>query len=215
MALTGDIGSGDDQSVVDRALLAPDYGCHLSLVRIVSLTIISYGLYALYWTYVTWKHYRDHTGETAYPVWHALAQLVPIYGWFRFYAHVIGYRDLMERQSMRNSLRVRPIMGIAVWVTLLGLVSATTTFSTLVLDSIRIVIALSVLCWIQFNINRYWASLESVERWQDKDYVLSRRARIGKGEILVTTIGAIVWTLTILEYLDVPKSTWEWSINFG
>ena len=46
---------------------APGYACRISLPRIVSLTVLSYGLYALYWTYVTWKQYRDHTGATAYP----------------------------------------------------------------------------------------------------------------------------------------------------
>ena len=166
------------------------------------LTTLSYGLYALYWTYITWKQYRDHTGETAYPVWHALAQFAPIYGWFRFHAHVIAYKDLMERRGTGNNLRIMPIMGIVVWVTLLGLFSATTTFATLILDSIRIVMAVTVICWMQFNINRYWANLESVERWQGEDYVLSRHARVGKGEILIAAIGTIFWILVILASLN-------------
>ena len=28
--------------------------------------------YLFYWFYLTWRQYRDHTGDTAYPVWHAL-----------------------------------------------------------------------------------------------------------------------------------------------
>ena len=192
----------DNRLPTSLPLPAPGYGCHISLARIVLLTVLSYGLYALYWTYITWKQYRDHTGETAYPVWHALAQLVPIYGWFRFHAHVIAYKDLMERTGTPDSLRIMPIMGIVVWVTLLGLFSATNTFATLIVDSIRIVMAIAVICWIQLNINRYWSSLESMERWQGKDYVLSRHARIGKGEILFAATGAIFWILLILASLN-------------
>ena len=62
--------------------------------------------------------------------------------------------------------------------------------------------AIVVLCWIQINVNRYWESLESRERYYGKDYVLSRRARIGKGEILTATIGAIWWILIILAFLE-------------
>ena len=189
----GDFGS---------AIPQPGYGCHIALARIALLTALSFGFYALYWTYVTWKQYRDHTGETAYPVWHALAQFVPIYGWFRFYAHVIAYKDLIEKQGMRNSLRIMPIMGIVVWVTLLGMVEGANLFGSVMVALIRIIMAIVVLCWIQFNVNRYWKRLESAELWYGNDYVLSRHARIGKGEILIATIGAIWWALIILAYLN-------------
>jgi len=65
----------------------------LSPQRILFMTIASYGLYLFYWYYVTWyyvtwKQYRDSTGANAYPVWHALTLLVPIYGLFRTHAHM-------------------------------------------------------------------------------------------------------------------------------
>lgn len=51
----------------------------ISMRRILFMTIASYGLYLVYWFYVTWKQYKDNTGERAYPVWHALTLLIPIY----------------------------------------------------------------------------------------------------------------------------------------
>ena len=43
----------------------------LSPKRVVVMSILSFGIYLWYWFYMTWKQYRDHTGERAYPVWHA------------------------------------------------------------------------------------------------------------------------------------------------
>lgn len=54
-------------------------GAYISMTRIILLVIASYGVYPIYWMYRTWKQYRDHTGAEAYPVWHALTQLVPNY----------------------------------------------------------------------------------------------------------------------------------------
>jgi hypothetical protein len=45
----------------------------ISPARVVLVSALSYGLYLVYWFYLTWKHYRDHTGREAYPVWHALS----------------------------------------------------------------------------------------------------------------------------------------------
>ncbi|MSQ40942.1 MAG: hypothetical protein EXR55_04665 [Dehalococcoidia bacterium] len=60
----------------------------LSPARIILMSVLSQGLYLLYWFYLTWKHYRNHTGRDVYPVWHALTLLVPIYSLFRTHAHV-------------------------------------------------------------------------------------------------------------------------------
>ena len=180
-------------------------GLRISLTGIILLTILSYGLYALYWTYITWKQYRDHSGETAYPVWHALAQLVPIYGWFRFYAHVRAYESLMEGQGTRNNLRIRAVMGIVVWVTLLGLVSAAdesyvSGIVSVSIDLIRILMATAVICWVQFNINRYWAE----RHWSSPEGSGVRRAPVGKGAIALTCVGAMIWIyiIIVLNYLS-------------
>ena len=197
----GDPGLGYGLSV------APAYGCHISLTRIMLLSIISFGLYWFYWMYLTWKQYRDHTDATAYPVWHALTQLVPIYVWFRFYAHGKAYKNLMEEIGVANNLNMVPIMIVTIIAT--AIENRITTFwlkesfggdginlgTELVLDIVSwIAIAVSgaVLYWIQSNINRYWAAY---------DASAARSAGIGKGEIILAIIGVILWILTIVYYL--------------
>ena len=67
-----------DDTVGGMAVVAAQsYGYHLSTPRIFALSLISFGLYLFYWVYRTWDQYREHTGANVYPVWHALAMLVP------------------------------------------------------------------------------------------------------------------------------------------
>lgn len=93
--------------------------------RIALLTVLSAGLYIFYWMYITWRHYRDHTGEIAYPVFHALTLLVPVYNLFRLHAHMRVYQELMEARGVPTTLN--PIRAVLVYfgVFLLSMVSLT------------------------------------------------------------------------------------------
>ncbi len=84
------------------------------------MAVLSYGVYLFYWYYLTWKQYRDHTGQEAFPVWHALTLFVPIYGWFRFHAHVRTYKELMLRDGAPNSLNPGWAVVIFIVSSLLG-----------------------------------------------------------------------------------------------
>ena len=78
------------------------HGCRISPTRIILLSVVSMGIYWLYGMYRTWKQLRDHNleqaaaGQTDYPVLHGLTQLVPIYGFFRYRAHIREYKALMQ-----------------------------------------------------------------------------------------------------------------------
>lgn len=198
---TPDHGDQPEQYTLTYALPpAPGYGCRISLERIILMSVLSLGFYVLYWMYLTWKQYQDHTGRPAYPVWHALTLCVPVYGWFRFYAHVKDYRDLMEPQDVENNLRIRVIMGVAVFITILCLFGGDVTPATMMFSLVRTATTIFVLYWIQSNINRYW---EILGHRYGEDYAVSRRpARIGKGEIVIGTIGAIWWLLVIAGFLN-------------
>ena len=91
--------------------------------RVIVLTLLSSGLYVFYWMYVTWRQYRDHTGEIAYPVMHALALLVPVYQFFRLHAHIRVYQELMEQRGVPTTLN--PLRAVLIYfgVVLLGMVS--------------------------------------------------------------------------------------------
>ena len=99
----------------------PPYGCRISQGRIIALSTISMGIYWLYWMHRAWAQYRDHTleqaaetGQTHYPVLHGLTQLVPVYGWFRFHAHIRHYKALMQERGVTDSLSLGALTSIVV-----------------------------------------------------------------------------------------------------
>ena len=184
---------------------AAPYGNHISAPRIFVLSVVSFGLYLFYWLYRTWEQYRQHTGANVYPVWHALAMLVPVYGWFRFYAHCKAYRDLMEERGVAHNLRMAPILVILIiataawspvptqWLNNYFGESGIAVMIDLILDVVSLVgmlVATAVVCRIQGNFNRYWASI---------DGELANRARLGRGAMVLAALGLILW-FTIAGY---------------
>ena len=120
----------DDAAGGMAAVASQTYGYHISTPRIVVLSIISMGLYWVYWMYRTWRQYRDHTielaaenGETHHPVWHGLTQIVPVYGWFRYHAHVRSYKTLMQERGIANSLNPGLLTSIIVVNSIVAMVA--------------------------------------------------------------------------------------------
>ena len=91
----------------------------MSVHRVVTMSLLSGGIYLLWWAYITWKHYRDHTGEEAYPVWHALTLLVPR---FRIHAHTRTFKELMMARQLTNSIRPGIAVVIILFVDCLGII---------------------------------------------------------------------------------------------
>ena len=174
---------------------------HISLKRIVLMTVLTWGLYLYYWFYLTWKQYRDHTGDEAYPVWHVLTLYVPIYGLFRTYAHARTYRDLMQDAGIPSSIKGwLAVVMMYFWGWLLAAFSLaaaalTGTFGfmvgtyTFVICGTIIALFISSFLHLQNNFNRYWRGLPNMR-------VTS--ARIGVGEVIFGIIGALFWLLILL-----------------
>lgn len=183
--------------------------------RVVFMTVVSMGLYLFWWFYITWKHYRDHTGENAYPIWHALTLFVPLYGLFRTYAHMKTYEELMLDERMDTS--IRPGVAVAVvlitsWLGNFGLSDAifgdvTYTLLTIWLVTGVITTALTtfLLASVQSNINRYWRAVIVARHM--------RSARLGVGEATLAVIGAFTWCDTILSVANESYRNfgiWAW-----
>ncbi len=181
---------------------------YLSPTRILVMAVLSYGLYLFYWFYLTWKQYRDHTGEDAFPVWHALTLLVPIYGFFRTHAHVRTFKELMKNSGVASTLSPGWAVGLVALTGLLdGIsfnvsggfislqeISRGTSLAVALLDALSITVVVGLLLQLQGNLNRYWGGLPEVMSGE----VSLKSARIGAGEIILLVLGLLAWFNTLM-----------------
>ena len=172
--------------------------------RIVALTVLSSGLYIFYWMFATWRQYREHTGEIAYPVFHALSLLVPIYQFFRLHAHMRVYQELMEQRGVPTTLSPARIVLIYLGVVLLGMVSfilpaeeplSASQQAAYVAINVGQVTLLSWILWhAQTNINRFWQHRLGIRLgWM----------RLSLVELAVVVVGLVLgWGMLAIILLD-------------
>ena len=169
--------------------------------RILLMTLVSQGMYLFYWFYLTWKQYKVHTGAEAYPVWHALCLLVPIYRLFVVHAHMRSFKQLMTDANVPSSINVggSVLMVFAVVVLnlvglfLSGAITGEVPFAgwppvgTIALSVIAIAITVAMLVHVQGNLNHYWETLNGGPL---------PPTRIGSGEVVFAILGVVSWLLT-------------------
>ena len=171
--------------------------------RIVVMSILSWSFYIFYWMYLTWKHYRDHTREVAYPVWHAMAVGVPIYGYFRAHAHARSFKELMTDAGVETTINPgRVVFWVVVYSGLAFIenqslfsseISQGAAFVITMIDIISVVIVIGILQHLQRNLNQYWDSVAGSP---------VANARIGVGEVIIAVLGVLAWADTLATLLS-------------
>ncbi len=201
----------------EREPLAGDLarGAYISIARVILVSVVSMGIYWVYWMYRTWKQYRDHTidmaaetGDVHHPVWHGLTQAVPVYGWFRYHAHIRQYKELMAERGVPDTLNLGLLTTVVVSNGIVALIAGgmrnpalpneTVVAAGNFLTIATVIVSIVVLCVMQTNLNRYWASV---------DGRLMQSARFGKGEVVCIVLGAVFW-LAIIGGI-VAGAVWE------
>ena len=170
------------------------------------LSVLSASLYAFYWFYITWKHYRNHTGdEMNFPVWHALTQLVPFYNLFRVHHHVRVYEHLMQGVGLRSTIAAGTafvLMAISLATGVVSIVMVNSNVNEQVSQSeaviyfaltlVSVVIPWFVMYLVQANLNRYWLTYAG-----RNPGVSITTSEVGAGAIILTILGILFWVITI------------------
>ncbi len=158
------------------------------------MSVVSAGLYLLYWFYLTWRQYRDSTGMKAYPVWHALTLFVPIYNLFRTHAHMRVYSEAMSAQNLVTTISpgwaVVAVLASVILRSVGGWSGPNTQLEAqvnAVLALVSVAIVALLLVWVQRNLNRYWSHV------QDN----SASAPFGVVEVILALIGILIWASII------------------
>jgi hypothetical protein len=130
----------------------------ISTHRIIVLSVVTSGMYFLYWLFITWRQLQSETRDVHYPVWHALTMLVPGYGLFRLHKHVAVLQEL----ALKSGFEVSFTPGLAVILVglyiVLGLVSTNLVgFAALMaLNIIRFLLIVTTMILAQGILNSYW-----------------------------------------------------------
>ena len=183
-------------NVTRQSAHAPPY--YISPTKIISMAFLTNGLYLFYWFYITWKHYQDTTGESVYPVWHALSLIVPIYNLFRIYKHVQTFKTLMSDQNLPNSLHpswtiiLFIILSLLDWFsfqTAINDITSRTIVTASFLNLLSAVTLAGMLIQLQRNFNDYWDNLPEPVSGQSNLTAM----KITMPEIILIGIGLLTW----------------------
>ena len=180
---------------------------HISGRRILLMSVLSHGLYLFYWFFLTWKQYRDHSGNPVFPVWHALTLMVPVYSLFRTHAHMRTYKELMLNAGVTSTINVGLSVGLVFTSSVLDTVSFNlaggfagsteistgTAAATAVFNLVSVAIVSGLLLHLQGNLNRYWHSLEAATIVDVK---------IGFSEGFLVFIGVFLWFDTVANLVN-------------
>ena len=171
--------------------------------RVVAMTVLTAGLYIFYWMYLTWRHYRAHTGETAYPVFHALCLMVPVYQFFRLHAHMRVYQELMDTRGVPSTLSPLRSVGIYFGVVMLEMVAfrmvaepsitGTQQVAFFVINIVQVVTLTWMITLAQGNINRFW---------QHRYGGRLTNAPTSLVEIALIVLGLLEWGMMLIILID-------------
>ena len=163
----------------------------LSPGRLAVVCVLSGGLYYPYWFYLTWKHLDSETSERHHPVWHALTQVVPIYGLFRLHRHMSVIKELVLRSGGHTEFSpgVPVVLMLVIWGLNLASLRQADLPVTVMLAVLSTALTAVLVMWAQGSLNRYWENARSSSL---------QEARIGAGEVIFVLIGVVGWVVTFL-----------------
>ena len=137
--------------------------CPRSLWRVIALSVVTFGLYYILWMGLTWSEMRRQLqDDTMHPVWHVLTQFVPVYGWFRLYAHFETINDLVSVSGSRDPVNPTAVVMAMIVAVVLGFL-----LNLLVVDGLGELLVGIVSVWFvahaQAALNAYWTRLATQE----------------------------------------------------
>ena len=191
-ALSFDPDSGDAKSYLSAAQKnlsgSADLQLLLNPAKVLVLSVLSAGLYLLYWAYLTWKQLKPETGDDHYPVWHALSLFVPVYGLFRIHNHLEVIQEMASRAGA-------PSLNPSAGVVLLIAANITSLVASFVTD-VSTGLVLASLGTSLYTITVWRAQVGLNSAWRER-YSGAVTRPISWVEIAFALVGVFIWVSTV------------------
>jgi len=138
----------------------PTWRAVQSPLLVGALVIATFNLYGMWWLGRTWWQLKQEDGDAGkHPVWHALSMLVPIYGYFRFYAHMRGIVGVAATPEARAALQPGAMTVAWIVVNVLGGTAGARVDVPASVLVLAIALSGALLGWAQHGLNAAWRSL--------------------------------------------------------
>jgi hypothetical protein len=156
-----------------------------------ALVITTFNLYAFWWLGRTWSQLKQEDQDAGKrPVWHVLSMVVPIYGYFRFHAHMRTIVQIGATDEARSTLN--PLAMTLAWfvITLLSATAARMPEPGWI-GLLPGFLSGALIGWAQHGLNTTWRSLPGG----------AVRGRVHVLHILLLFLGAALLVLAIFALL--------------
>ncbi|MDO8728005.1 MAG: TIR domain-containing protein [Candidatus Methanoperedens sp.] len=169
------------KDIIDSSrLLIPGYSNAQPIWHLIILSILTFGLYQIYWFYRNWKHLKINNHLDISPGWRTAGLLVPIYGF------VLAYRQLREIRDFSKEVGVdktySPEWIIIVWIIVTSFILLPNQYSFI------FVLSVGAILMVQGVLNSYW---------KKEQPALIERTNFSGREIAIAVIGEIFWIILI------------------
>jgi len=126
---------------------------------VAALVFATLNLYVLWWLGRTWWQLKHEDGDAGKrPVWHVLAMFVPVYGYFRFYAHMRTIVQIAATPEARAMMS--PLAMTVAWI-VINLLSGVALSNQTPdwLPFLATLLSAAQFGWAQYALNTAWSSL--------------------------------------------------------
>jgi len=171
--------------------------------NLILLSILSFGIYEIYWFYRNWKHLKVHKNLNINPGWRTVGLLVPIYGIILIYRQFKDIDELLLKAKCKKFFYELSPGGATLSYVFFNFLSArisnlpmkytqitpTGLLAVMIFEIVFFLIAVWVLVDVQKMLNEFW------EKEQPHFAI---RTKFTNKEIAILLIGGVFWTIFLI-----------------
>lgn len=149
--------------------------------QLIILSILTCGLYDIYWFYRNWKHFKVHHKLNISPTWRTVGLLIPLVGLVQTHRQLKYIRHLAKEAGIEKSFSPRMILISLMIFNLLSLLPVPYWFLSL--------FSVWPLTVVQRVLNSYW---------EKEQHGIPSRTKLSKWEIAIVMMGGIIFILGLI-----------------
>ncbi|MBI2176168.1 DUF4234 domain-containing protein [Candidatus Woesearchaeota archaeon] len=165
------------------------YSNKFPIKKLIILSIVTLGIYEIYWLYRNWKYIKETAKKDIHPKWRTLGLIVPLYGIWLIYDQFRTIIKLANQKKVNTKFSAGDLTAVYIGLTLIdNRLSWKLPDQYWYFSLVFTVLALLPLIAIQKYFNGYW----------DKTQKSPEKTDFSIGEVVWIIVGVIFWAVMFL-----------------